>query len=262
MNPTAENYFSKEINQEYLSTSQFKEFAGTMGMRGCEARAMAGLRGEYEREITPSLLVGSYVDAHFNSCLDIFKAQNPKILRKNGALRTKYEKANDIISRIEQDNYFMKYMSGKKQEIMTAEFFGTKWKCKIDSLTEHCITDLKIMKSLRESFWVKDYGKMSFVHYWGFDIQGAIYQKITEGNINKKLPFFIAGASKEKVTDIEIIGFTQKDLDDSMSIVESNVKRILDLKSLKIKPDRCEDCSYCRETKVLKEPIHYSELIF
>lgn len=258
---TVENYFSPEMLMKYLSASQYKDFAGTMGKPGCETMAMAKLRGEWKQEMTIPLMVGSYVDAHFEGTLDVFKAQHSEILKKNLELKSEYLKANDIINRIENDAYFMKYMAGKKQIVMTADFFGASWKCKIDSLLDPlCIVDLKIMKSLKESFWVKDYGRMSFVHYWGYDIQGMIYQKIVNINTKNLIPFFIAAASKEKVTDIEIIGFTQKDLTDTASIVENNTKRILEVKSGAIEPDRCGKCSYCISTKVLSRPIHFSEL--
>lgn len=257
---TNENYFEPEMLMKYLSTSQYKEFAGTMGKPGCEARAMASLREEWQQEITIPLMVGKYVDSHFEGTLDVFKAQHPEILKKNMELKAEYNKANGIINVIENSEYFMKYMSGEKQVIMTGKFFGAEWKCKIDSLLGVAIVDLKVMKSLKEEFWVKDYGKMSFIHYWGHDIQGMIYQRIVECNTNKRIPFYIAGASKEKITDIEIIGFTQKDLSDTASIVEGNVKRILDLKTGHAHPERCGRCGYCTSTKILTKPIHFSEL--
>jgi len=261
MKLTNETYFNPEVLNEYLSASQYKSFAGTMGQPGCEAQAMASLRGEWHREMTPALMVGSYVDAHFEGTLDVFIAQHPDILTQKLQLKAEYQRANLIINKIENSEYFMKYICGEKQVIMEAEFFGTKWKCKIDSyIPDVAVVDLKIMKSLRESFYVSDYGKMCFAHYWGYDIQGAIYQEIVRCNVNKQLPFYIAGASKEPYTDIEIIGFTQSDLNDTMSVIESNTKRIVDIKSGKIEPDRCGKCNYCIHTKVVTKPIHFSEL--
>ena len=43
---TNENYFSEENNWKYCGSSQYKDFFGSLGMQGCEARAMASLRGE------------------------------------------------------------------------------------------------------------------------------------------------------------------------------------------------------------------------
>ena len=257
-----ENYFSKEAMTEYFSVSQYKDFCGTYGQRGCEERALAKMNGDWQTEMTPALLVGSYVDAHFEGTLDVFKVKHPEIFTKNGDLKAIYEKASDVIARIERDPYFMLYLGGEKQVIFTGEIFGVKWKCKIDSLLRNvCIADLKVMADLRDSFWVKDSGYMSFIEYWGYDIQAAIYQKLVDINTGKKLPFYITAASKERYSDIEIIGFTQDDLDGVLSLVFPNVNRINDLKLGRVKPDRCEICDYCRATKVLSKPIHYSQLI-
>lgn len=104
---TAENYFSKEADQEYLSVSQYKNFMGTIGRPACEAEAMAKLNGEWETKKKPALMVGSYVDAHFEGSLNLFKAQNPEIFTKQGALKADYKKAEEIINRIERDKVFM-----------------------------------------------------------------------------------------------------------------------------------------------------------
>lgn len=256
------NYFSIEANKEYLSVSQYKNFVGSLGKKGCEARALGFLSGEWEQEMTLPLLIGSYVDAHFSGTLDVFKAQHPEILKKDGTLLAKFVQANEIIARIESDPYFMKYLSGETQQIFTGEIFGVKWKCMVDSLDRNVyIADLKIMASIRKAYWARDYGYMSFIQYWGYDLQAAVYQKIVEQNIGKKLPFFIAVATKEPVTDIEIIGFTQKELDDTLSLIEPNIKRIVQLRKGEVEPDRCGVCDYCKATKVLTKPIHHSELL-
>lgn len=259
---TNENYFSQEASLEYLGSSQYKDFVGSLGMMGCEAKAIAKLKKEWDTEKTTALLVGSYVDAHFEGTLDIFKAQNPEIFTKKGELKADYKKAEEVIQRIERDPFFMQYMSGEKQVIMTAEFFGAKWKIKIDSYhPDKCIVDLKCMASLTKSEWVKDWGKTNFIDYWGYDLQAAIYQKVVEINTGKKLPFFIAGASKEKTPNIEVIHISQSKLDDSLSLIEPNISRIMALKKGEVEPDRCEQCDYCRHTKMLTHAIDSSELL-
>ena len=97
---TSENYFSPEALTEYFSVSQYKDFVGTMGQRGCEAMALAKMRGEWKPELTKALLIGSYVDAHFEGTLDVFKAQHPEICNKNGELLAAFEHANTVIARI------------------------------------------------------------------------------------------------------------------------------------------------------------------
>lgn len=259
---TSENYFSQEAERKYLSVSQYKNFCGTLGKVPCEAEALAKLAGEWEMEKTTALMVGSYVDAHFEGTLATFKAQNPDIFTKQGTLKAEYRRAEEIINRLERDDYFMKFMSGQKQVIMTGMIAGAEWKIKIDSYIEDvAIVDLKVMESLNKVFYVKDYGYMDFTQYWGYDIQGAVYQEIVYQNTGKRLPFYIAAASKEKEPDLAIIQIDNEHLHEKLIEVEKNVPKILSLKRGEYEPIRCELCDYCKHTKVLTKPIHYTELI-
>jgi len=240
---TNENYFSPEHQMRYFGSSQFKSFMK------CEASTMAEINGEYEREKTPALLVGSYVDAHFEGSLDIFKAQNPDLFTRSGELKSNYKQAEEIINRVEHDEMFMKYMSGEKQVIKTGELFGHEWKIKIDSYhPRKAIVDLKIMRDF-EPIYVEGKGRVNFVEAWGYDFQGAIYQAI-EGH---KLPFIIAGATKQKGgADIGLFQIPQYKLDSALKIIEYYIDRFADIKAGKVEPSRCEKCEYCRQTKKLK----------
>lgn len=261
MQLTAENYYSKEANREYMSVSQFKDFAGTYGQLACEFTAIEKMEERWEEEKTTALMVGSYVDAYFEGSLERFKRENPDIFTQKGELKAAFKKAEEIIARIERDKYFMKFMSGQKQVIMTGELFGAKWKIKIDSfIPDTAIVDLKVMASLTDLKWVKDLGYLDFVRYWGYDIQGAVYQEIVRQNTGKKLPFYIAGATKETEPDIDIIHVTDNYLQEAIHVVEANMPRILRVKSGEEQPDRCGLCDCCRRNKVLTRPISIMDL--
>ena len=261
MELSAENYYSQEADLEYMSVSQFKDFNGTYGRIACEFEAMEKLYGRWSPEETTALLVGSYVDAYFEGTLDKFKGEHPSLFRKDGGLKADYVKANEIIDRIERDRYFMKYMSGRKQEIMVGELFGAKWKIKMDSyIPDVAIVDLKVMSSITKLEWVRDLGYLDFVRYWGYDIQGAVYQKVVEINTGKKLPFFIAAATKENEPDIRIIQVTQNYLDEALNVVRASLPRVLRVKSGEVPPDKCELCDCCRHNRVLTKPISIADL--
>ena len=261
MQLTEENYYSKEADKEYMSVSQFKDFAGTYGKIPCEFTAVEKMERRWEESPSTAMMVGSYVDAYFEGTLDKFKKGNPSLFKRDGGLKAEYVKAESIIARIEKDEYFMKYMSGQKQVIMTGELFGTKWKIKIDSfLPEIAIVDLKIMASITELKWVKDLGYLDFVRYWGYDTQGAIYQEIVRQNTGKKLPFYIAAATKQDEPDIQIIHVTDNYLQEALGMVEAAMPRVLRVKNGEKKPDRCELCDCCRHTRVLTRPISIMEL--
>ena len=262
MELTEENYYSREANEAFMSVSQFKDFCGTYGKVGCEFEAMEKLKGRWETKPSIAMLVGSYVDSYVEGTLDSFRRRNVEIFTQKGELKAPYKKAEEIIKRIERDRYFMKYLSGEKQVIMTGDMFGCDWKIKMDSYIKNvAIVDLKVMASIRELKWVKDIGYLDFARYWGYDIQGAVYQKIVELNTGKKLPFFIAAVSKEAEPDIEIIQVTQNFLDEALALVEANIGRILRVKSGEAEPDKCELCDCCRHNRILKAPISLLDLV-
>ena len=258
---TSENYYSQEANKEYLSVSQYKQFVGTYGRRGCEFTALEELNGRWQQKKNSGMMIGSYVDSYVEGTLDKFKQENPEIFKKDGTLKADFTKAEQVIARIERDPFFMSTLAGEKQVIMTGELFGAKWKIKMDSyIPGVAIVDLKVMASITDLKWVKDIGYLDFVRYWGYDIQGAIYQKIVELNTGKKLPFFIAAVTKENEPDIRIIQITQNYLDEALSVVSANINRVLMVKNGDREPDKCELCDCCRHNRVLKAPISIIDL--
>ncbi len=256
------NYHSSDARREYMSASRYKDFAGSLGIFPCEACALAKDMGEWHEGPSEAMKVSSYVDAHFSGSLDVFKSKNPDIFTQKGELKAGYKHAETIIKRIEESEYLMKCLSGEKQVIMTAEFFGAKWSIMIDSYIKDCaIVDLKVMANINKAHWVKDYGQMSFIQYYGYVAQAAIYQRVVEINTGKRLPFIFAVASKEDEPDIAAVGVTDQDLNDELVAIERNMARIMEIKAGTVAPDRCERCAYCRKTKVITGPVHFSELI-
>ena len=263
---TADNYYSQEADMEFLSVSQFKSFCGTGGRPGCEFHAMKKLLGDWTDPPTTALLVGSYVDAYYEGpeSMARFKAENPDIFTKAGELKAAYKGADRMIERTEADPIFSKFMGGEKQVIMTGEIAGAPWKIKMDSyFPGEAIVDLKTLKAFRSistrnraDVWVKDVGYEKFYHYWGYDLQLAVYQEIVRQNTGKRLPCFLAVITKEAEPDFSVGQLMQKELDDALTEVTSyRVGRILELKGGEEYPDRCEECDCCRATRVLESPV-------
>ena len=263
---TNDNYYSDQANKDYMSVSQFKDFAGTLMHKGCEYTAYDKFTGRLSEPSSTALLVGSYVDSYFEGTLDQFVADHPEIISKTGAtkgqLKADFKGAEMIINRIEADPLFSKFMSGDKQVIMTGNLFGIDWKIKMDSyFPDEKIVDLKVMRDMEPIWSDIEYHKVDFIRYWGYDIQGAIYQKIVEINTGKKLPFYIACATKEKVTDIEVIEITQEYLDKALTFVEENIAQVLNVKNGITPPEMCGKCSHCKLAKTLTAPITIDKII-
>ena len=259
---TAENYYSKEADMKYMSVHQYLDFVGHMGVHGCEEMAMAKLKGEFEQETTTAMLVGSYVDSYFEGTLEQFKQEHPECFTQKGELKASFKQAEKMIERCEKDSYFMSTMQGEKQVIMTAYLFGCEWKIKMDSyLTGKAIVDLKTSSDIHKAWKVQDYGYASFVEYWGYTLQLALYQKVVEINTGKKLPCYISVVTKEDSPEIAVINIDQMTLDHALNEIEMNMASVLMVKSGEVEPFRCEKCDYCKATKVLKGAISYMDLI-
>lgn len=258
-----QTYYTPEADKAYMSVHQYLDFCGHMGVRGCESRAVARLNGDYSEPTSEAQLIGSFVDSHFEGTLDRFKKEHPECFTQKGELKAGFKRAQRMIDRCEEDDFFMQFMSGEKQKIFTGYLFGCEWKCKLDSyIPSKCIVDLKTSANIHQSWRVADYGYVSFVDYWGYVLQLAVYQKIVEINTGEKLPCFIAAVTKEDEPEIAIIGIDQQSLDHALNEIEMNMPSVLAVKNGETEPIRCEKCNYCKRTAKLTKVIHYNDLIF
>ena len=258
MTLTSSNYHTPEANTAFWSVSLFKAFDK------CEASGLAQVRGQYERELTTSLLVGSYVDAYYagREEFDKFHIEHPEIFSsRTGQLKADFKQAQELIMRIDRDPLMTDYLTGEKQVIRTGHLFDVDWKIKMDVFNGERIVDLKVVKDF-EPIYKDGFGRVSWIEYWGYDIQGAIYQKIEQisSGRDKPLPFYIVAVTKEKVPDIAVIQIPQYILDSASKIVESKIDRFDLVKMGEIEPIRCEGCEYCKQTKKLTEPAIFEPM--
>ena len=247
---TNTNYHTTQANKDYWSVSLFKAFDR------CEACGLAMVRGEYEQEKTTSLMVGSYVDSYVAGEYNEFVTEHPEVFNsRTGELKADYRKADELIRVIEGQPLMMDFLTGEKQVIMSAELFDVPWKIKIDVHGGNRIVDLKVVKDF-EPMYKDGLGRVSWVEYWGYDIQGAIYQRIEQlySGRTEPLPFYLVAVTKEKVPNFDVIQIPQHYLDTALKVVESKIDRFDLIKSGDIEPIRCEKCEYCKKTKILREP--------
>ena len=247
---TDKNYHSTEASSSFWSVSLYKAFDK------CEAAGLAQVRGQYQREMTDALLIGSYVDAYFAGEMDEFVSRYADVMfTKKGELYAKYQQANRLINTIECQPLMIEYLEGEKQVIKTGKLFGVDWKIKMDVFNGERIVDLKVVKDF-EPLYKEGFGRLSWIEYWGYDIQGAVYQKIEQISSQRAepLPFYIVAVTKEKVPDIAVYELPQPMLDTALKVVESKIDRFDLVKTGEIPPQRCERCDYCKGSKILTEP--------
>jgi len=255
MQLTRHNYHSTDANQAYMSVSQFKQF------RRCEAMALAEIKGEYSRRTSTAMLVGSYIDAYFTGDLEEFIAENPDIISSRGAskgqLKAEFKQAEEIIDRLMNDRFFMSHMEGIPQQIYTGEIAGVPFKAKLDFLQKDKIVDLKIVRDFEDIWSVEDGRRVSWIRFWGYDLQGAVYQELVRQSSGIRLPFFLAPATKETVMDKAVIQIADHVLDTRLAEVEALAPGFQAIKLGLAEPVRCEKCDYCKSTKVLTEITVY-----
>ena len=277
MKLTSRNYYGAKANQEFMSVSQFKDF------QRCEAMAMAKLNGEYEQPKSSALLLGSFVDEMLTGTkksqikfivenrLEIFQKSSKLAKFDDKGLTTivtdcftnifdadnkpyaEIVQALDTIERIKRQPLMMQHFNSKHQVIMTGEIAGVPFKIKMDNYKPgEFISDGKYMASLRSPNLFEP-----MVKYWGYDLQGAVYQEIVYQNTGKRLPFYLDIATKEKPTHLAPAEINQYDLDEALEIVKAFASRYQAIKKGEIEPLRCDeyDCNYCTETKIFTEPI-------
>ncbi len=260
---TAANYFDPDIEMAYMGSTQVKSFMA------CEEAAMARVQGRYRTPASQSMLVGSYVDAYYSGELPVFRAKHPQIFKRDGELKAEFQRSADIIGRMEEDDLYTLMMAGQKQVIRTGEIAGVPFKIKIDSLLdaetcrevvrkfpkmaealgpcEGAIVDQKVMRDMENLWSEEEHQKVGFIQFWGYDIQGAIYQAV-EGHM---LPFFLAVGTREEPPDLRVVWLQDKHLSEKLLELEDMVPRFQAIKEGREKPRRCEKCAWCRATRRL-----------
>ena len=264
MQLTPENYYSREANMAYLSVSQYKAFLQ------CEAAAMAELTGEYEREEKEAFLVGNYLHAWNEGKLNEFVVAHPEIVSTRGAtkgeLKTPFKIADQMIATLEEDPKAMFYLRGLKEVPIVGEIAGVPWKAKVDVLNNELsyMTDLKSAANITEFRYDPKAGaRVSFIEQWGYMIQAAVYselERVSAGREDYK-DFYIVAVTKQDPPDHELIDLTDPErIRAELEQITANVPHIVAVKAGKEAPARCGICPYCRATKKVGKPVHYTEL--
>jgi len=171
-----------------------------------------------------------------------------------------------MIDCLQEDPFVMSYLDGEKETIMTAEMFGAPWKImmNVHSLVPRRIVDLVTTRSILEKVWDEATRRyVSFVELYKAPLQVAIYSEVERLALGRAAEdwsvFLIVAVSKEKYPDKAVLNMTNPTrLAAELAAVEAAMPRILALKAGQEEPIRCENCNFCRSTKVLSHVIQYS----
>lgn len=279
MELTSKNYFDSEMNLKYLDCSTYKNFVGTVGRKGCECRALAIAKGMYEQPKTEALLLGGYVDAYFDNTLAEYMVENMEDLYTKASIKkfndgkgdlellAAYKQADVMIKRAIKEPLFMKYMEGETQKILTADIDGIPIRVKLDVYNKDRIVDLKTAASMSQTYYAADSNsRMSFVENFGYIEQAYFYQTAVEQNFGKKLPFYLAVITKEKVNNVPhpkvaIIHIPDGVIEDKGKEIRYKVHKVWDLLQGNMLPIPCGTCEWCADYLPLEKEIELDQLL-
>lgn len=255
------DYYGTEANWKYMSVSQFKDFIS------CEAKALAKLNGEIVDKDTEAFLVGNFVHSAFESVQaheDFLTENQDAMLTKAGKTRAPFIQAEQMVKRLERDDFFNKLYQGEKEAIVTGEFLGCLWKGKIDCLNveEGYFVDLKTTREVNLGMWSQKFNKrVSWVEEYGYLLQMAIYKELLEQKYDKEFSPKIVAVTKEMPPNIAAIEFFDDDLELEIEYAQAYIDRILAVKYGEEAPRYCGKCDYCRENKQLNGFVNARDLL-
>lgn len=248
---TAENYYSAEADNHYMSVSQFKRW------RECPAAAKAQyVDGTYKPETSDAMLHGSYFHGLFDGTAEKFLQEHPELLTAKGKKTAPIEQLDAMFQRVKKDPYFMRSVEGQHEVIYTAEISGVLWKMKADvvNFDYMTVTDIKTVRDFAPVWDEVSRKKLPFWQVWGYDMQLAIYKEIIRKNTGYMLTPVISAVTKEKVTDYDIIAFMSTEIQAYFAEILRDIE--VDLLGIGLvksghETRRCGVCDYCKQTKIL-----------
>ena len=290
---TPSNYHSVEANQAFMSSHQWGKWCE------CPAMTYAELAGAWDSGEKEAFLFGGYVDCALLTPADLpewYEDHKPAmievgLLKKGkttlGDKGAKMIYADAMIQRAQSDPAFMAYLSGKPQEILTAEIDGVPWRIMVDSLDVggRIITDLKTSKSITKKAWfsrddifstleqtagLHNYKGLYFDQYNYFR-QFAVYRTVAA--LNTKTPLMhwsliMATLSKEpprdmnptldlyRGVDLELRSMNDENaLRYEMETITNNLPQVMRWKRGEETPPMCGRCAFCTAHKRVGSPI-------
>lgn len=283
------NYFSNEMELKYLGSSSIKSY--DLYNEGCPAKKQSELKGEWKDKPNPAFLLGTFLHKWSSGDLQEFISNTPELFKKDGTLLAKYALGDTMIDIFKTDPAFVEMRKGIKESIYVGKIGGVDFKIQVDILNaKECrFCDIKTTKSMYERYYNPETKRkdMSFIQYYNYENQFAIYAEILRQNYDKileeslkiytekemekfiqlmnndeYLECYILVVDKQEIPDRNIIfmdinSFVKEKLEE----IELKLPRIMDIRNGIIEPERCNSCDYCRSTKKIIKPIHYLDLL-
>lgn len=255
MQLTTDNYFSPEASREYMSTSQLKAFMK------CPAAIMAEINGETEQPPKTAFTEGHMFEALVSGDVELFYMQHPEIIssqgKTKGNVKANYIRICESAAAFNHQSAFTEIVDRcDKQVLVTGEIAGVKFRGLLDLYDPKTgeIYDTKCMRDFEDKYDAEEGCRVPWWQAWGYHYQAAIYCELARQTFGKDTSFSLLAATKEDTPDVAWIAFDNEYLRNVMDIIEESAPMYQAIKDGLIDADRCEHCSYCKSTKLLKAP--------
>lgn len=254
MKVTQENYFSKEVDLEYMSVSQWKLF------NECEAKALAVIQGQEDATYKDAFLEGQLFEALVTGNGDLFIAKHPELVSTRGAtsgqLKSEFKKVMSAAEKFNSQKFFTDIIKKcDKQVVLTGMINDVKVKCALDLFDKetNSIYDIKCMKDFKEQWNKDEKAYVPWYYIYGYVMQLAVYREIVRQNFGEPNKIALMSATKEEQPDIQAPCFSSDLLDLELERFKSKIMRYDELKKGILKPHKCGCCDYCKKIKTIEE---------
>lgn len=255
---TKDNYYQLEAGKEYMSVSQFKDF------EKCESYALAKITGDWidsDKKAFQEGRFGEFVLLNDSEeAYNEYLANNKELAKKGGELYANFDRIKQNAERVKKDSFFMSFLKGDQQQLLTADIAGVKVKGLLDILADDKIVDIKFIASFDDIYDKKEKRYKNFAEAYQYDIQGAVYRELVRQATGKTLPFYLACITKETTADFNLFEIPAKWLDTQLEYFKEKAKHYNRLKNGSIKEaEACMKCEYCKSIKSIVEPeiLHF-----
>lgn len=270
MELTRDNYYSREVDREFMSCSQYQ------GWCECEAKQLAKMQGRWVDEPSEAFMVGNYFHTYFegpeaheqfikDNFDNIYKTKTitDKLTKEQTIVITgKYApfmQADKMIQTAENDELIKSLidLEGENEKIMTGSLFGVPWRIRLDKYVPagRMIIDWKTCANITELKWSDElHEKVTFIDAYGYMMRAAVYSEIEKQFTNSSADphFIIAAISKQDYPDKEVLSLNHRQRwDYELSKIKERLPYIQFVRTGVTTPKRCGVCDYCRATKKL-----------
>lgn len=239
----------------------------------CEAETVAYKKGIWDRSKTFSEIAtiamhnGTLVHTFFEGeeqYSELLKNEESTYI-EGGFFKEEYKAGLDMIERLNKSDLFKLVYQGEKEPEIKGSIDGVDFHGFIDCLNaeKNVFCDIKtVNRSLSQKVWnEKTRKKEHWVINRKYHYQMAIYQELLNQQGKMNFTPIICAVSKEEYNDCEIFYIPQWILDNALHEVKKHIKRFKEVFFLGTEPKRCENCNYCKHTKVNKRIKNLEEFI-